>query len=76
MVVWTSTFVDEHKHGRVFHAPYEVLLSGTDVVQPDLLFISNQREEVITHANVQGAPDLIVEIMLPSSSPPTTWCRS
>ena len=45
-----------------------MLLSDSDVVQPDLLFISKEREHIRTPANIQGAPDLIVEILSPSSA--------
>ncbi len=62
------SFVKEHDLGRVFHAPFDVLFSDTDVVQPDLLFVSKEQEHIITPANIQGAPDLIVEILSPSSS--------
>ena len=62
------SFVKEHGLGRVFHAPFDVLFSDTDVVQPDILFVSNEREHIRTPANIQGAPDLIVEILSPSSS--------
>lgn len=60
-------FVTEHGLGRVYQAPFDVVLSDTDVVQPDLLFVSNERAHVVTAANVQGAPDLVVEILSPSS---------
>ena len=62
------SFVEENDMGRFFHAPFDVLFTDTDVVQPDLLFVSNEREDIITPANIQGAPDLIVEILSPSSS--------
>ena len=62
------SFVKENDLGWVFHAPYDVLLSDSDVVQPDLLFISKEREHISTYANIQGAPDLIVEILSPSSA--------
>ena len=62
------SFVKEHDLGRVFHAPFDVLFTDTDVVQPDILFVSNEREHIRTPANIQGAPDLIVEILSPSSS--------
>ncbi len=54
--------------GWVYFAPVDVVLSNHDVVQPDLLFISKERAEIFTAANVQGAPDLVVEILSPSTS--------
>ena len=62
------SFIDENDLGWFFHAPFDVLFTDTDVVQPDLLFISKEREHIITPANIQGAADLIVEILSPSSS--------
>ena len=63
-----SVFVKEQKLGRLYFAPTDVLLSDTDVVQPDLIFVSKEREHVRTPANIQGAPDLVVEILSPSSA--------
>ena len=62
------SFVKEHDLGRVFFAPFDVLFSDTDVVQPDLLFVSKDRHHIRTPANIQGAPDLVVEVLSPSSS--------
>lgn len=53
--------------GKVFIAPTDVALSETDVVQPDILFISKERLSLITKQNIQGAPDLVVEIVSPES---------
>ena len=61
-------FVTENGLGRVYQAPFDVVLSDMDVVQPDLLFISNARAHIVTAANVQGAPDLVVEILSPSTA--------
>ncbi len=61
-------FVRERALGRVFHAPTDVILTDTDVVQPDLVFVANGREHVVTSANIQGAPDLVVEILSPSTA--------
>ena len=55
-------FVQERNLGVVFHAPTDVVLSDTDTVEPDLLFISRERMGIITRLNIQGAPDLVVEI--------------
>lgn len=62
-----SAFVQEKKMGRVFTAPCDVILSEVDVVQPDLLFISSARASILTEANVQGAPDLVIEIVSDST---------
>ena len=68
--VLITVFVDRHELGEVFLAPTDVVLSNTEteVVQPDVLFISKEREHIITEANIQGAPDLIVEILSPSTA--------
>ena len=56
-------FVDSHKLGEVFSAPFDVVFSEFDVVEPDILYISNARAGILTHRNVQGAPDLVVEVL-------------
>ncbi|HEU5433575.1 MAG TPA: Uma2 family endonuclease, partial [Thermomicrobiales bacterium] len=49
--------------GRVLTAPLDVRLSDTDVVQPDLLFISQARLSIAGEVAIDGAPDLVVEIL-------------
>jgi len=61
-------FVDSHKLGEVFGAPFDVVFSEFDVVEPDLLYISNARANVLTNKNVQGAPDLVVEVLSESTA--------
>ena len=63
-----ARFTQEHGLGEVYVAPCDVVLSNTDVVQPDLLFISRAREHTITDENVRGAPDLVIEILSPSTA--------
>ena len=60
-------FVRQHSFGRVWIAPLDVVLSNYDVAQPDILFVSNARSSIITEANIQGMPDLVVEILSPST---------
>ncbi len=62
-----NSFVKEKNLGRAFVAPFDVVFSDTDVVQPDLVFVSKEREGIITSANIQGTPDMLVEILSPSS---------
>ena len=54
--------------GWVYFSPTDVYLSDTDVVQPDLVFISKSRSHIRTGKNIRGAPDLVVEILSPSTS--------
>lgn len=54
--------------GSVFTAPCDVLLSEISVVEPDLLFVSKERREIIRSQYIRGAPDLVVEILSPSTS--------
>ena len=60
-------FISDHNLGEVWFAPFDVVLSDHDVVQPDLLFVSHSRDAIITAANLQGAPDLAVEVLSPST---------
>lgn len=55
--------VSGRKAGRVLTAPTDVVLSDLDVVQPDLLFVSAARASIITEKNIQGPPDIVVEII-------------
>ena len=61
-------FVKRHDLGVVLFAPTDVILSDTDVVQPDLLFVSHERAHIISHDAIHGAPDLVVEILSPSTA--------
>ncbi|MDE3087761.1 MAG: Uma2 family endonuclease [Chloroflexota bacterium] len=61
-------FARQHSLGRVFSAPFDVVFSDFDVTEPDLLFISREREKILTEDNARGAPDLIVEILSPSTT--------
>ncbi len=56
-------FVKHRRLGEVYDAPFDVLLSPHDIVQPDLLFVSNTRAGIVTERNIQGTPDLIIEIL-------------
>ncbi len=56
-------FVKENKFGEVFYAPCDVYLDAENVVQPDILFISKNRLHIIGEKNIQGAPDLAIEIL-------------
>lgn len=62
-----SEYVSKNLSGEIFFAPLDVVLSEHDVVLPDLLYISGTRKGIVHHENIQGVPDLIIEITSPSS---------
>ena len=55
--------VEEANTGEVLFAPCDVVLSDHDIVQPDILFVRHERSSILTEKNVQGAPDLIIEVL-------------
>ena len=59
-------FVRKAEKGEVFFSPVDVILSDTAVVQPDLIFISGERLGIVRE-RIFGPPDLVVEIVSPSS---------
>jgi Uma2 family endonuclease len=61
-------FVRRNGIGVFYFAPRDVVLSDTYIVQPDLMFISNERLHIDTERAVRGAPDLVVEILSPSTA--------
>ena len=61
-------FAEDTDAGEVYFSSTDVVLSDTDVVQPDLIFISKERAHIITVEAVFGAPDLIIEILSPSTA--------
>ena len=62
-------FILHHVLGEFFYAPCDVVLSDTDIVQPDLLFVSRDRAHLLRNGeNVQGAPDVVIEILSPSTA--------
>ncbi|HEX7736917.1 MAG TPA: Uma2 family endonuclease [Ktedonobacteraceae bacterium] len=67
-----SRYLDEQifstKRGEVLPGPTDVVLSQKKVVQPDLAVLLNQRHERLKKQYVEGAPDLVVEVISPSTA--------
>jgi Uma2 family endonuclease len=65
-----GNWLEQQPVGRVYCAPFDVVFSRFDVVEPDLLYMSNERAEtVLTEANVQGAPELVIRDRVPKHAP-------
>lgn len=59
--------VEQHDLGELFIAPIDVVFHEIDVFVPDLVFVRKENSLIIGEKNIQGAPDLIIEVMSPSS---------
>lgn len=59
--------IEAHGLGEVFVGPLDVLLSDHDIVQPDVVFVSDARLGIVDEDNCTGAPDLVVEVISPSA---------
>jgi Uma2 family endonuclease len=64
-----NVYIKRHKLGRVISAPMDTVFTTYDTLQPDLLFLSNERLHLIGNKKIEGAPDLVVEILSPSNNP-------
>jgi len=64
---WVIIWVDDHDLGIVVTAPTGVVLNEENGIEPDLVFVAKEREHIITRRGVEGAPDLVVEVLSPST---------
>ena len=67
-IVWN--FLRTNPLGEIFAAPYDVVFSREppQVVVPDLVFVATEHLSLITEKNLQGVPDLLVEILSPTTA--------
>lgn len=56
------------KLGKVYFAPLDVFLENENVLQPDLFFIKKEKYPLIEKKGLVGIPDLIIEILSPSTT--------
>jgi len=63
MMLWLKL----HPIGEIWCVAVDVVFTKHDVVVPDIIYVSNERRDILTDANVQGAPDLVVEVLSPST---------
>ena len=62
-----GSHVDERGVGEVFVAPFDVVLSDHDILQPDVCFVADDRLGIVDEDNCKGAPDLVVEVLSSST---------
>jgi Uma2 family endonuclease len=62
-----DTHVTRENLGWVFVAPTGLILTQENYVEPDLIFVSTERHTLITKRGIEGVPDLVVEVLSPST---------
>jgi Uma2 family endonuclease len=60
-------YVRRRRLGELFSAPIGVVLDDENGLQPDLVYVSRERAGIIAERGIEGAPDLVVEILSPST---------
>ncbi|MCK9905706.1 Uma2 family endonuclease, partial [Frankia sp. Cpl3] len=56
-----------HQQGIILIAPMDVYLDEDNVVQPDVIYIAEERVQIVTRRRIEGVPDLVAEIISPST---------
>ncbi len=62
-----GSHIRQHGLGRLFYAPFAVMLGPHDVFEPDIVFISHERMSLVEVKGMRGSPDLCIEIASPST---------
>ena len=68
IIAQLSRTIHEPRRGAVFVSPIDVRLSPHDIVQPDVIAIRADGAAHVTERWIEGAPDLVVEVLSPSTS--------
>jgi len=77
LAVRLGSWLEQNPIGRIFCVPLDTVLSPFDIVEPDLVYMSTERASaILTSANIQGAPELVVDVGSPGTQPTASHkCR-
>lgn len=60
-------YITKEKNGVVFVSPVDVFLDSKNAVQPDIVFVSNEKKSILHDDGIYGSPDLIIEVLSPGT---------
>ena len=63
-----ANHVKKNKLGYVYYAPIDVYMDNKNAYQPDIIFISDNNKNIIKKSGIDGAPDLVIEILSESNA--------
>lgn len=58
-----ANYLMEHPIGKIYLSPIDLILSPTNVVQPDILYLSMEKVDFVTERGIEGPPSLVVEVL-------------
>lgn len=61
-------YIDANPCGEVLLSPIDVYFSETETYQPDLIYISKDRRNIVGKQKIESAPDLVIEVLSPSTA--------
>jgi Uma2 family endonuclease len=67
LLVALDGYFRQTSSGEVFNAPFDVVLGHQNVVEPDLLVVLKDQQDILTEQHVRGAPAIVVEILSPGT---------
>jgi Uma2 family endonuclease len=63
-------YLRTHDLGEVLDAPVDVVFGQgheREVAQPDIVFVRRERAQIVIETEIDGAPDLVIEILSPGT---------
>ena len=68
LAVKLFNYLMQKAKGEVLYAPIDVYLDEENAYQPDIVVVLEGSKARITQKGIEGAPDLVVEILSPSTA--------
>jgi len=63
-----QAYTRAHGIGQIYTGPIDVLLSDSDYLVPDLVFVREERRGILSDRGIEGVPDLVIEVISPSTA--------
>jgi Uma2 family endonuclease len=58
-----GSVIKKSNRGKIFPAPIDVVFSEEDVLQPDIVYVSEKNQEIIQERGIFGVPDIVIEVI-------------
>ncbi len=62
-----GNYLQKNNAGEIYPSPVDVVFDKSNILQPDIIFIARDNLSIVTEKNIQGPPNLVIEILSPST---------